>query len=282
MAKITRAYQKVFGDTGVASDFGEFGSLAAGTPTTTKDPATIQSLPAWLGGWAQATIGALIPAYQDMNSVHFLAFRQICYLLQMGVAEYDASTSYYINSICQDGGQFYVSLIDDNVGNSPSSSPTQWQSGIPGTEITGVIKEYAGATAPNGYLMANGSPVSRSTYSALFAVCGVVYGAGNGTTTFNLPDRRRSVGVGYMPSDPDFGTLGKVGGETTHTLIVAEVPSLSVSIPLSSPNAGGTSGIPQNTPGPADGSPSNYATSGGGGAHNNIQPYQVYNYIIKY
>ena len=126
MAKITRAYQKIFGGTGVTSDFGEFGSLALGTPTTTKDPATIQSLAAWLGGWAQATIGTLIPAYQDMNSVHYLAFYQICYLLQMGIAEYDSETTYYIDSIVQFNGIQYQSLVDNNIGNQPDTSPSQW------------------------------------------------------------------------------------------------------------------------------------------------------------
>ena len=109
MTKITRATQTIFGGTGVTSDFGEFGSLAASAPVTTKNPATIQSLPAWLAGWAAATIGTLIPAYQDMNSVHFLAFYQICYILQMGISEYDAGTSYYTNSVCQFNGQFYIS-----------------------------------------------------------------------------------------------------------------------------------------------------------------------------
>lgn len=127
MAKITRAYQKIFGGTGTTSDFGEFGSLAAGTPTTTKDPATIQSLGAWLGGWAEATIGILIPAYQDMNSVHYLAFYQICYILQMGISEYDASTSYYIGSFVQYNTLTYQSLVDDNVGNQPNTSAADWK-----------------------------------------------------------------------------------------------------------------------------------------------------------
>jgi hypothetical protein len=46
----------------------------------------------------------------------------------------------------------------------------------------------AGPSAPNGWLVANGQAVSRTTYAALFAVIGTLYGAGNGTTTFNVPD----------------------------------------------------------------------------------------------
>lgn len=52
----------------------------------------------------------------------------------------------------------------------------------------GVISMYAGSVAPSGYLLCDGSAVSRSTYSALFAVIGTTYGAGNGSTTFNLPN----------------------------------------------------------------------------------------------
>lgn len=52
----------------------------------------------------------------------------------------------------------------------------------------GAIEAYAGTVAPSGYLFCNGAAVSRSTYSALFARVGTTWGAGNGTTTFNLPD----------------------------------------------------------------------------------------------
>ena len=55
---------------------------------------------------------------------------------------------------------------------------------------TGVINQYAGATAPGGYLLCDGSPVSRTTYSDLFAVISTTYGVGDGSTTFNLPDLR--------------------------------------------------------------------------------------------
>ena len=53
---------------------------------------------------------------------------------------------------------------------------------------TGIISLFAGSTAPRGYLVCDGSAVSRDDYSALFAVIGTTYGAGDGSTTFNLPD----------------------------------------------------------------------------------------------
>lgn len=54
----------------------------------------------------------------------------------------------------------------------------------------GAVQAFAGATAPSGWLECNGAAVSRTTYAALFAVLGTTYGAGNGSTTFNLPDLR--------------------------------------------------------------------------------------------
>jgi hypothetical protein len=60
----------------------------------------------------------------------------------------------------------------------------------------GSLISYAGATAPSGYLLCDGSAVSRTTYSDLFSVLSTTYGAGNGSTTFNLPDLRGRVPVG--------------------------------------------------------------------------------------
>lgn len=60
----------------------------------------------------------------------------------------------------------------------------------------GVVANYAGSSAPAGWLMCDGSAVSRSTYAALFAAISTTWGAGDGSTTFNLPDPRGRVGVG--------------------------------------------------------------------------------------
>lgn len=281
MSKINRAFQKVFGGTGVTSDFGEFGSLALGTPTTTKDPATIQSLPAWGGGWAQATIGTLIPAYQDMNSVHFLAFYQLCYLLQMGIPEWDNQTPYYISSIVQYNGLLYTSLQDNSINQEPDTQTAFWQQGLPSAEVTGVIKQFAGVTAPGGYFICDGSARSRTTYAGLFAVVGTIYGIGDGSTTFNIPDLRTRVPVGYQSGDDTFGTLGNNGGEKKHLLTSAEsgLPSHThtyFGAPGSGTNGRGSDGE------------ANPGTTGANSAqdaslpHNNLQPYLTINHIIKY
>jgi hypothetical protein len=148
MAKITRATQTIFGGTGSTSNFGQFGSLAASSPTTTKTPSVIQGLAAWLAGWQAATIGAFIPAYQDMNSVHYLAFYQICYILQMGIAEYDSSTTYYTNSIVQYNGVQYQSLIDNNTGNEPDANPNSWKC-ISSNVYGGTVASASSMTLPN-------------------------------------------------------------------------------------------------------------------------------------
>jgi microcystin-dependent protein len=62
--------------------------------------------------------------------------------------------------------------------------------------LPGVLFDYAGTVAPAGWLMCDGSAVSRTTYATLFGVIGTTYGAGDGATTFSLPDFRGRVAVG--------------------------------------------------------------------------------------
>jgi microcystin-dependent protein len=88
----------------------------------------------------------------------------------------------------------------------------------------GVISQFAGGNAPSGYLLCTGGAVSRTTYADLFAVIGTTYGAGNGSTTFNLPNLQGRVPVGWDPSQPEFDVMGETGGAKTHTLTSAEMP----------------------------------------------------------
>lgn len=61
---------------------------------------------------------------------------------------------------------------------------------------TGVILPYGGASAPAGFFLCDGSPVSRTDYAGLFAAIGTAFGTGDGSTTFNLPDMREVVPIG--------------------------------------------------------------------------------------
>lgn len=128
MAKITRLAQLLFGaDAFAANQIGVFGSLAAGTPTLAADASDIQDEPTrFAGGWYDAILGDSNPAIEDMNALFALAFRQLAYTLQTGVAEWDSATTYYSGSIATTAtGIQYVSLVDTNVGNALTDR-TKW------------------------------------------------------------------------------------------------------------------------------------------------------------
>jgi microcystin-dependent protein len=146
----------------------------------------------------------------------------------------------------------------------------------------GVISMYGGSTVPNGWLLCDGSAVSRTTYARLFSAIGTTYGAGNGSTTFNLPNFKGRVPVGLDSSQSEFNSLNKKGGEKTHTLTINEMPSHNHNLPGRLVNTDG-SGIVRELSGQdnANNNSASYNT-GGGQAHNNLQPYITVNYIISY
>ena len=137
----------------------------------------------------------------------------------------------------------------------------------PGYNPVGTVQMYAGLTAPEGWLICDGSAVSRESYADLYAVIGVNYGLGDGSTTFNLPDLRGSFPVGRHSTDSDFDALGKTGGEKTHSLTTAELPSHShaVNPPSTGTNASGNhrhTVDPPNTNTSTNGSHSHSVTGG--------------------
>lgn len=154
--------------------------------------------------------------------------------------------------------------------------------------LAGEVKMYAGSAAPSGWLVCDGSAVSRTTYAALFAVIGTTYGAGDGSTTFNLPDLRgrTTIGVG-QGNTGEGGVLGtnralaSVGGTETHTLTLAQIPSNNIiTYRYWNHYYGSFTGI-------ANSDVTTYPqtvnlTGGGNGAHNNMMPYLTLNFIIKY
>ena len=81
----------------------------------------------------------------------------------------------------------------------------------------GAIKPWTKATAPAGYLLCDGSAVSRSTYAELFAVTGTTYGTGDGSTTFNVPQLQGKMPQGY---DGNTYNLSGTGGANTVTVAV--------------------------------------------------------------
>lgn len=165
----------------------------------------------------------------------------------------------------------------------------------------GSLLMFAGASAPDGYLLCDGSAISRTTYNILFATIGTTYGVGNGTTTFNLPDFRGrgalggGTGAGLTPR-----TVGGTGGAETVTLSTDEMPSHSHT---HNANGGAGSGAAPatglaysngaNTAGAGldatNGELNLYTTpialslnsTGGGDPHENMSPFLVVNFIIK-
>jgi hypothetical protein len=133
MAKtITRQTLNLFGATGASTNFGKFGSQAAGAAVTTKAIATIQALAAYADGWQSAVALGNAPYLEDMNGLFYLTSYQQCYMLQEGVPEYDSGSTYYIGSLVKRTGtsEIYMSLSDANVGNAlptAGTSNASWQ-----------------------------------------------------------------------------------------------------------------------------------------------------------
>lgn len=149
-----------------------------------------------------------------------------------------------------------------------------------GLAPAGVVLPFAGASAPTGWLLCFGQTVSRTTYAALFTALGTAYGAGDGSTTFALPDLRGRIPGGKdnmggsaasrlttAGSGVDGTTLGAAGGAQTHTLTNGQLPSSAIGTGGSSIARGSTV--------------SDLRTIGNNEAHNNTQPTIVLNYIIK-
>lgn len=144
----------------------------------------------------------------------------------------------------------------------------------------GVVVPYAGSAAPAGWLLCDGAAVSRATYAALFAIIGVVYGAGDGSTTFNVPNYKGRVPVGVDAAQSEFDVVGEVGGAKTHTLQISEMPAHTH--PVTGVGSAAT-GSATNLTGASDTS-STTATAGstgGGQPHQNMPPYICQHYLIK-
>ena len=176
-----------------------FGSYKNNSIISTTDPAVVASLPNWLTGMAEGVVGRNAPIIEELNGVLFHMSRQIAYLMQEGIAEYDDETTYFINSYCKSAGVVYKSLSDNNLNNDPATSPLAWVSpftappGVP----AGTIIQYAGSGTPTGgYYYCDGSQKLRSTHVDLADSIGETWGSytngsgGAGTTHLRLPDLR--------------------------------------------------------------------------------------------
>ena len=178
--------------------------------------------------------------------------------------------------------------------------------GIEGT-ATGTILPWSTITPPSGFLECDGAAVSRSTYAALFAVVSTTYGAGDGSTTFNLPDLTDKVAV-HKSNNKNFASTGgantvtptgNVAGSTANaTLAEAQLASHSHALKFTYP-PGGSQGIGNriqaqessqyfvnrtgsmlNT-GSGQGHSHNMSANFAGDANSVLQPFLTLIYIIK-
>ncbi|WP_376710373.1 phage tail protein [Pseudochrobactrum lubricantis] len=171
--------------------------------------------------------------------------------------------------------------------------------------------EWNGDTEPEGWMFEDGRALSRTTYPALFAVLGTKWGAGNGTTTFNIPDSRGRVvaginrGTGRLTAaygGVDGDVLGAVGGSQTHVLTEAQMPShrhegntnqsgrhwhhytgAATNVNYGGDRPSGTGGNSKSATDEA-GEHSHYVETnykGGNQPHNNVQPTIIKNKIIR-
>lgn len=154
----------------------------------------------------------------------------------------------------------------------------------------GSIVAFSSDTIPNGWLLCDGSVVSRTTYSELFNAIGLNY-VEDGVEwldeeRFPLPNPKGRTLVGKDSTDTDFNTLGKTGGEKTHTLTVSEMPKHNHTGGILTTNtiAGNARYYFQQLGATNDENFSNslkIGEAGGGQSHNNLQPYMTTNFIIK-
>jgi microcystin-dependent protein len=219
---------------------------------------------------------------------------------------YSASTSYVINDVVayeSAGTNTIYVCLSSCVGVLPTNT-TKWDilpikgargdtgpvgpqgsvgpAGPANDGSVGDVKMTACALPPTGWLACNGALVERAAYAALFAAIGTSYGAGDGASTFALPNMKGRVPVGLDTAQTEFNTLGKAGGNKTHTLTISEMPNHAH-------NYNDTYGV-QNLEGTFNNANACDETerwettsySGGGQAHNNLQPYVSVNFVIKY
>lgn len=137
------------------------------------------------------TAGGVFIQRTWMNGLFQLLGNNIWYMQHGCLFPWNSTFDYPVGAhVLGSDNNEYVA-VQENTGQDPTNDPTNvyWLRADAGDGVpVGTIVWSAATTAPNGYLLCNGATVGRSTYSALFAAIGTTYGAGDGSTTFALPN----------------------------------------------------------------------------------------------
>ena len=142
--------------------------------------------------------GGVAPSREDFNALFKLLGESVFYMQNGGVWAYNATYDYEVGRVVLHTDGNLYKCIKNNGVSSVVKAPTDleyWtkvstQNDLTSLLPTGSIIPFAGSNIPAGYLLCNGVAVSRTSYAGLFGVISTLYGTGDGTTTFNLPDLR--------------------------------------------------------------------------------------------
>ena len=192
-------------------------------------------------------------------------------------------------------GNFKVQNVAAPVAGTDAANKTYVDAQLGSAAPAGAIMAFGGAVAPTGWLLCNGAAVSRTTYATLFAVAGTTYGAGDGTTTFNVPNLQGrfpiGAGTGSQKNVASSGvitggtalagrTIGQFGGEEDHVLLVSELAQHS-HVYRWGTSAGGGPGPDGEAPIGDNNQSAATDTAGTNVAHNTTPSFVVVSYIIK-
>ena len=199
-------------------------------------------------------------------------------------------------------------MANVNYAQSKYNYDGAYLTGIQGT-ATGTIVPWSTSTAPTGFLKCDGSAVSRTTYAALFAVVGTTYGAGDGSTTFNVPDLQDRTAIGASVANSKslaqtggantVAPTGNIGGSVAATtLTTAQMPAHThayqtynyamcmgsggqTQIGPFNVNTGSSPQLASSSTGQGQSHSHNLSANFVGDANSVLQPYLVLIYIIK-
>lgn len=129
MARIQRILQKIFGGNAPTDDIAVLGSFKTGTPVYTDNIAALQNN-AYEEGYGAALVANEAPFMEEQNSIPYILSKQLAYIFQEGIAEYDEETTYFTGSwvkgVVNNKRSIFESLTDENTGN-PLTDATNWQ-----------------------------------------------------------------------------------------------------------------------------------------------------------